>query len=85
MGEIIPLTGDIGIHLPEIATTASGVATAASGCAELVYEVRALLALIDDRRRRGWAKVPFYALYRLRALVGVPEPEPTTTTEEPER
>jgi hypothetical protein len=74
MGEVIPLTGDIGAHLPEVVTSASG-------CAELLYEVRKLLTVIDDRTRRGWSKTPYYALHRLRVLAGVPVP----TEEESER
>jgi hypothetical protein len=65
MSNVIPLTTEIEQHLPELTATDD----------ELRHEVRVLLELIDGRRRRGWHKVPFYALARLRVLAGVPEPD----------
>jgi hypothetical protein len=78
MGDLIPFTHQTGTHLPDLDTAASGIAT----MTELEFEVRQFIALIDERRARGWTKVPYYALHRLRLLVGVPEP---ITEEDPER
>jgi len=65
MGEIVPMTWEIEKHLPELTGSDE----------ELRAEVRLLLRSIDARRARGWHKVPYRELARLRVLVGVPEPE----------
>lgn len=76
MAEVIPLTREIGAALPTL-TAAARVPESDldSRYAELRIEVVALLRSIDERRARGWHKVPYRELGRLRALVGVPEPE----------
>jgi hypothetical protein len=65
MTNVIPLTSAIKDHLPELT----------AGDEELRVEVRTLLRSIDARRARGWHKVPYRELARLRLLVGVPEPD----------
>ena len=81
-GEIIPLTREIGTHLPALlATAASGaLATAASAapqpdidCVRLRAAVLDFVLDVERRRRAGWHKVNMKKVAGLRALVGLPD------------